>query len=100
MSVGVCLLLMVASFFSFSRWQENHYFGKVVSASGTTFSIDDKKIGVREIKITTETSIKKGRESLSLPSVGDEVFVIAKKWVSGDIEALWVRVIEERFKKK
>ncbi len=86
--------------FSFMRWQESHYFGKILSVGSGSFVLQDPHVGTRTFLITDKTYIGKWRTKLSAPNVGDEVFVVGEKTPDNLIEAFGVRVVDPKFKKK
>lgn len=94
--IAVVALFMLGSFVSFSKWNQAHYFGRVISVNDASFEIADKKSGTRKILITENTKMEKGRQTVVHLNVGENVIVIAKKGNAGEVEALGVRVVDEK----
>ena len=57
--IGVALLLLAAliAVFSYAKWHDVNYFGKVLSVQENSVIISDLKVGERTILITDKTII-------------------------------------------
>jgi hypothetical protein len=97
--VPVLCLLLAGSAFSYLRFREAHYFGRVSELREKSFLIEDKKIGSREIWVNDETKIVEGRNKREDVLIGERVIVIGQKDVEGKIVAKDIRVFKEQLKK-
>jgi hypothetical protein len=70
------LLFGFGSFWSFVKWQRDHYFGKVQSIDGQKFTLVDDRIGVRTFTISDKTKIEKGKDRSVALVEGQDVVVI------------------------
>ena len=95
---GLFCIIVAGSVFSFLRFREAHYFGKVSEVKETSFLIQDKKTGSREIWTDDQTRIREGRGVRSAVLPGENVIVIGSKDLEGKITAKEIRIFKEPIK--
>ncbi len=92
--VAVLLAVVGVSVYAQIKWRAPHYFGSVVSVSDTALVIADPKDGTVTVRLTEDTLIKRGTETLSAVPPGETVVVFAKR-TDTDPEAVLVRVVDD-----
>lgn len=97
--VPVLCLMLAGSAFSYLRFSESHYFGRVSELREKSFLIEDKKIGSREIWVDDTTRIMEGRNTRETVVLGEIVIVIGQQDLEGKIIAKDIRVLKEQLKK-
>lgn len=93
----VLLLLAISglSLFSYGKWREANYFGKVLSVDATHITISDHKEGSRDFVIDGETKIF-NKEHTEVVTTENTVVIIAEKGSNGAPIARVIRVMDHK----
>lgn len=78
----------------------NQVFGEVVRLESDFFVISDARIGERTLYIPAGMTIKKGRETVQSLTTGDPVVVVTKPIGDDRLEAIFVRIVEQKPKER
>lgn len=73
-----------------------HYFGTITQINAEQVIIVDKKFGARTFTITPNTNFRLGPKKAQKLKVGQEVFIVGKEVVQGQIEAIEIRIFDPK----